>query len=241
MTFPRNDHVFAVSEDVRRTIRYPRWLPAMRMPPVETLHHGIDLRSVAGWVDRLGARTEFGIPPDTPVVGTVANFRTIKGHRYLVRAASTVLESVPDARFVLVGSGPLEEAVKAQAAAAGLGDRMVFAGFRADAPRLMSMFDVFVLPSTHEGLPISLVEAMALGVAPIVTKVGGNVEVIEHGRQGLLVPPMAPEALARAIVSVLRDAPLRRRLGFGARERARRFDVRHSVWRTEQIYRKLAS
>jgi glycosyltransferase involved in cell wall biosynthesis len=239
LTFPRNDHVFAVSEQVRRSIRYPGGLQWRRLPPVETLHHGPDQEAVAGWGSSNGVRRELGIPEDAPVVGTVAHMKVHKGHGTLLRAATAVRREVPGVRFVLVGMGPLEQDVRRQTRELGLDGSVLFAGFREDAPRVAGAFDVFVLPSDHEGLPIALVEAMALGRPPVVTAVGGSPEVVEDGRSGLVVPPRDPEALADRIVTLLRDPALRRRLGDAARLRASRFDIRHAVARMEAVYQDL--
>jgi glycosyltransferase involved in cell wall biosynthesis len=209
------------------------------MPPVETLYHGIDPGTAAEWGSSDGVREELGIPDDAPVVGTVANFRALKGHEYLLQAAGRIREAIPEARFVLVGRGPLEDRVRRQAEEMGLNGTVVFAGFRTDVPRVAASFDVFALPSLYEGLSIALLEVMALGKPVVVTNVGGSPEVVSDGVDGLLVPPRDPEALARRILSVLRDAALRQRLGESARRRAADFDIRHAVRRTEQVYGEL--
>ena len=236
-TYSRNDHVFTVSDEVRRTVTYPRPLRAKRMPEVETLYHGPDLTALDGGGD--GVRAEFGIHDHVPIVGTVANFKAHKGHRYLLEAAAQVTSAVPGTRFMLVGLGPLEQPMKEMASELGLADSIVFAGFRTDAPRLMRSFDVFVLPSLHEGLPIALTEAMALGTPPVVTSVGGNPEVVTHERDGLLVPPADPRALSDAVVRLLTEPELRTRLGDAARVRAADFDIRNAVRRMEEVYGEL--
>jgi glycosyltransferase involved in cell wall biosynthesis len=238
-TFSRNDHVFSVSETVTSSVRYPAPLRFLRMPPVETLYHGIDPGAAAGWGSSDGVREELGIPHDAPVVGTVANFRALKGHGYLLQAAGRIREAIPEARFVLVGRGPLEDQVRRQAGEMGLNGTVVFAGFRTDVPRVAASFDVFALPSLYEGLSIALLEVMALGKPVVVTRVGGSPEVVSDGVDGLLVPPRDPEALAQGILTVLRDVSLRQRLGASARRRAADFDIRHAVRRTEQVYGEL--
>jgi glycosyltransferase involved in cell wall biosynthesis len=239
LTFPRNDHVFAVSEEVRSSIKYPRALSRMPMPAVETLYHGIDLAEVEGWSAPSEVREELGIDPDATVVGTVANFRPQKGHRYLLDAAAIVARSTPSVRFLLVGRGPGEGEARQLAAGLGLGDTVLFTGFREDAPRVASTFDVFVLPSVFEGLSIALVEAMALGKPPVVTTVGGNREVVRDGVNGLTVPARDPEALAAAIMTLIDDPALRSDLGVAARRRAADFDVSRSVERQRRVYEEL--
>ena len=136
LTFTRNDHVFAVSEHVRASIAYPRALAGRRMPPTETLYHGIDLDSIQGWTRRNGVRQELGIPSDAPVVGTVANFKTHKRLDRLLLAAERVRDEVPGVRFVLVGQGPLEGELRQLSNERGLNDTVIFTGFREDAPRV---------------------------------------------------------------------------------------------------------
>jgi glycosyltransferase involved in cell wall biosynthesis len=101
-------------------------------------------------------------------------------------------------------------------------------------------FDVFAVASVYEGLSIALVEAMALGVPAVVTNVGGLVEVVEDGKQGLVVPPQDPRSLADAIVAMLRDDSLRARLGKASKDRAGAFDIRNAVRRIEEVYGELA-
>lgn len=239
LTYPRGDHVFAVSEHVRASIQYPKLLRFMRMPPVETLYHGLDPAAVRMWDSSDGVREELGIPRQVPLVGTVANFRAGKGHHILLEAALRVRRAVPEVRFLLVGHGPLESKVRRQAHEMGLDGTVVFTGAREDAPRLAGAFDLFALSSLSEGLAIALIEAMALGRPAVVTRVGGLTEVVEHGKQGLVVEPGDPETLAEAITTLLRDEKLRGQLGESGRQRAAKFDIRNAVRRHEEVYAEL--
>jgi glycosyltransferase involved in cell wall biosynthesis len=239
-TFPRNDHVFAVSDEVRSSIRYPGPMRLLRLPPTETLHHGLDPAAVAGWgPGGDGVRAELGIPEDAPLVGSIANFKAAKDHANLLRAAVKVRAAVPEVRFLLVGQGPLEPETRRLAAELGLDGTVVFAGFRTDAQRLAAAMDVFTLSSAYEGLPIALIEAMALGRPCVATGVGGVPEVVSDGATGLLVPPRDPDALAAGLLRLLQDPALRASLGAAARERAFDFDIRKAVRRMEQVYTDL--
>jgi glycosyltransferase involved in cell wall biosynthesis len=237
-TFPRNDHVFAVSDVVRASVRYPGPLRLLPMPPVETLHHGLDPATLDGF-QADGVRAELGIPEDAPVIGSIANFKAAKDHATLLRAAARVREAVPEVRLLLVGQGPLEAETRRLADRLGLREAVVFAGFRTDARRLAAAFDVFALSSTYEGLPIALIEAMALGRPAVVTRVGGTPEVVTDGAYGLLVPPRDPAALAAALLRLLGDPGLRAAMGTAARARALDFDIRTAVRRMEQVYAEL--
>jgi glycosyltransferase involved in cell wall biosynthesis len=239
LTFPLNDHVFAVSDHVRQSIRFPPSLRFLPTPPVETLYHGLDPAAVTVWEGADGVRQSLGIPEGAPLIGTVSNFRIEKGHRYLLEAAVHVRRSFPDARFVLVGHGPLEATLRRQARQMGLGQNVIFTGTRNDAPRLAAAFDVFALPSIHEGLSIALVEALAVGTPAVVTGTGGVKEVVSDGVNGVVVPPRDPLALGNAITSVLTDAALQQRLSEAGKKRAADFDIRVAVRRIEDVYREI--
>lgn len=239
LTYPRNDYVFAVSNHVHASIRYPRSLQFLSMPRIETLHHGLDHAAIDQLRSSDGVREEFGIPDDAPLVGTVANFRVWKGHSVLLEAAVRVRQAVPEVRFILVGHGPLESKIRRQVHQLGLDGTVIFSGARDDAPRVAGACDLFALPSLSEGLAIALIEAMALGKPAVVTRVGGLIEVVDHGEHGLVVDPGSPGALADAIITLLHDAELRHRLGEAGRLRAAGFDIRTAVRRHEEIYAEL--
>jgi glycosyltransferase involved in cell wall biosynthesis len=239
LTFGRNQHVFAVSDEVLASIQ-SSWF-GRRCQNAETLRHGLPSDFAARWSSDSGVRDELGIAPDTPLIVSVANFKPFKGHQHLLRAAALVRLRAPDARFVLVGVGPEEPRMKELAAELVLDGSVVFAGFREDAPRLMAAADVFVLPSEHEGFPIALLEAMALGRAVVATNVDGIPEAARDGVDAVLVGPRNPDALAAAIVTLLEDPLLRDRLGFAARRRAATFDIRKTVARIEEVYEEVLS
>ena len=238
-TFPRNDHVFTVSNEVLASVRYPWPLRMLPMPTVETLHHGLDQAAFSAETGFDGVRAELGIPETAPVIGSIANFKAAKDHGTLLRAAARVRQALPEARFLLVGQGPLEDQVRRLATQLGLEKTVIFGGFRTDVPRLVAAFDVFALSSTHEGLPIALIEAMTLGRPVVATRVGGIPEVVTDGAQGVLVPPRDPEALADGLLRVLGDPQLRAGMAAAARARAAEFDIRNAVRRMEQVYAEL--
>lgn len=242
VTYWRNDRVLAVSEQAHRAARYPFLLRFLPTPPIETFYHGVDISRLSAL--RAGAsfdRQALGIPATAPVVGTVAHFREEKGHKILVEAAATVRRIHPEVRFVLVGTGPIEGSVKQMVADRGLSDTVIFAGYRSDAALVATMFDIFLLPSLAEGLPIALLECMALGKAVVATRAGGIPEVVEHGQHGLLVPIGDAQALASATIQTLSDPEMRTRMGHESAKRAREFDMRHAVGHLEAIYERESS
>ena len=228
-TYRRNARAIAVSDGVAASIR--------SSVPVEVVVHGTDPRLVVrGPAARAAARTQLDLPADALVVGTVGNFTAKKDQATLLRAVAELSPAGRDVVAVLVGLGPLEEDLRALAVELGVGGRVRFPGSRDDVFALLPAFDVFVLSSRFEGLPIALLEAMATGVAPVATRVGGIPEVITDGQDGLLVDPGDPAALAGALDRLLVDDALRDRLGAKARDRALAFDLANAVRRTEAIY-----
>jgi glycosyltransferase involved in cell wall biosynthesis len=238
ITFPRNDFVFAVSEHVKESIHYPQALSNRRMPPVDTLHHGIDRMGIMRQASRGGVREEFGIERDAPVVGCVANFRPQKAHSVLLEAMQQIRRAVPDVRLVLVGGGELEGVVRSSVHSMGLDETVIFTGSRSDAPRIAGCFDVFVLASVIEGLSIALIEAMALGKPSVVTDAGGLPEAVSDGG-GIVVPAGDAGKLADGVTRLLKDPVLRLQMGDVARRSAAGFDVRKSVGHIENVYSEL--
>jgi glycosyltransferase involved in cell wall biosynthesis len=239
-TYARNDVVLAVSDGVAASIAPPRWVPG-RSPPVEVLLHGVDPEdALRGPQARASARAGLGLDASVPVVGTVANFTPKKDHAGLLTAIDEVRERIDDVTLLLIGSGPLEDDLRARVAERGLEGHVRFLGPRDDVPALLPALDVFVLGSRFEGLPISLLEAMAAEVACVATGVGGIPEAITDGVQGRLVPPGEPGALAAAITEVLLDPTVRASMAAAGRERVRaEFSIDRAVEWTERLYGQL--
>jgi glycosyltransferase involved in cell wall biosynthesis len=198
--------------------------------------NGVDaerLRSEA--LSRDEARRALGLPLDAPVVGTIGGITAKKGHGVLIEAARKVVARIPSATFAFVGLPIDADDVRRAIASHGLSERIVLAGYREDAARLMRAFDVHCLPSIHEGLPLTLLEALALGVPSVATAVGGVPDVLATGA-GVLVPPSDPGALADALVEILEHPQRADDLRAAANVAAERFDVRVTVRRTEDLY-----
>jgi glycosyltransferase involved in cell wall biosynthesis len=235
LTLGFDDHTLAVSDAVRDS------MPARCRDRIEVLVHGIPLDAVRARADERGAvRHELAIGDDELVVGTVANLRKEKAYPDLLQAARIVLDRQPRARFVAVGQGPLEDEIRAEHASLGLGDRFALLGYRPDAVRVMAGFDIFVLASRHEGLPVALLDALALGLPVVSTDVGGISTAIADGTQGLLVPARSPKALADAVIALLDDEARRGRMSAAAAARAKAFGSDAPVRRLEEIYAEVA-
>ena len=181
-------------------------------------------------------------PPDVsderPLVGTVARLQPEKGITTLLKAASSVCAEVPDARFLVVGDGPLRGELLALARSLGLSDRVRFLGHRSDAREIVGALDVLVVPSLTEGAPLIVLEAMASGVPVVASAVGGIPDQVRHAKEGLLVEPGDPGALGEALVDLLRDPARARRLGeAGLRRTEREFGHETMVRRVQAVYR----
>ncbi|HEY2955697.1 MAG TPA: glycosyltransferase [Candidatus Eisenbacteria bacterium] len=181
-------------------------------------------------------RAAIGAPPDAIVIGTVAALAPHKNHADLARAAALVVRERPDVHFAWIGEGECRPALERQLASLGLERRVHLLGFRADALELLGQFTVFALASYLEGLCTSLLDAEASGVPVVATAVGGIPEVVEHGSTGLLVPARDPQALAAALLQVLRDPEGARGRAAHARETVRAFGADAMVERTLQEY-----
>lgn len=235
LTFGLNNAVFAVSDDVRDSVsdRYRN--------DVEVMVHGVNLSNVRSHLtEREATRRELGVAPGESLAVTVANLRAGKNYPGLIDAARIVVDRGAPVRFAAAGQGQLADEIAALHRASGLGDRFALLGYRDDATRLIAAADIFVLASHHEGLPVTVMEALTLGVPVIAPAVGGLPEVVTTGENGILVPPGSPVALADAIEQAL-DPVVHARLVDGARRTGDRFSSANAVARIEATYAALAS
>ena len=189
---------------------------------------------------RHALREDLGIRSSDRMIVTVARFTRQKGHRVLFDAIPEVLGEVPPARFVLVGDGPRRHLLKRRGLALGIDEFVVYAGDRSDVWDVLSAADLFVLPSLFEGLPLSLLEAMASGIPVVATEVSGTAEVVSDGTTGRLVPPADSKALAAAIVEALCSPRRAARWAAAARrDVAERFSAERMTRETEALYQGL--
>lgn len=185
------------------------------------------------------SRESLGLPPKGPLVGCVARLVPVKGVRFLLDAVPAIKAAVPDARVVFVGDGPLREELEQAARSRGLDGAAVFMGLRADVAALLSRFDIAVLPSLNEGQGRAAVEALAAEVPVVASRVSGLQEVVRDGATGYLVPPGDAQALARAVIHLLRDPELRRSMSARARASVAAYDVSVMIDRIDELYQRL--
>lgn len=234
LTFALDDAQIAVSSAVADSI------PPRRRRRLDVLIHGVHMTGIEeAAAQRAETRVELGVGPGEALVGTVANLRPQKGYEVFLRAASMLRDEGLPVHFISVGHGPEEASIQAVRHRFGLDEEFLMLGARVDALRVAAAFDVFVLASHFEGLPVAVMEALALGVPVVATRVGGVPEVVREGVEGLIVPTGRPELLAAAIRQLVLDPDLRSAMGNAARDRGRSYDIKVAAARLESIYREV--
>ncbi len=207
-----------------------------------TVYNGIDVEAFGKGADRKGVRNDLGFGDDNLVVVCVGRMVPIKGYDSVVRASKEIISGLAPkkVRFLMVGEGPLKVELMEEAGALGVGGNFTFLGFRDDVSRLLSACDLMVMPSLNEGLGMSIVEAMALSLPVVASRVGGIAEVVDDGVTGILVSPSNPADLAKSCVEVLRDKGMAKKMGRAGRVRAEAlFDIKSAVKNTKALYREM--
>jgi glycosyltransferase involved in cell wall biosynthesis len=224
----------AVSEDVKRFIVERTGTSPAR---VRVIYNGVGAATPMSPHEKARVRADLGIREGESVVIVVGSLYDVKGHRYLLEAVPKILTACPSTVFLIVGRGHLEMTLREQAKALQIDDRIRFLGFRRDVPALLSIADVFALPSLSEGLSIAILEAMAAAKPVVTTAVGGNPELVLDGETGLLVERADPQALARALTKVLTGPSEARRFGAnGQRRVTSRFTTAAMIDAYEALY-----
>jgi glycosyltransferase involved in cell wall biosynthesis len=185
-------------------------------------------------------RKEFSLGDNVPVVGAIGRLVWQKGFEYFIETIPNVLKETPEAVFMIVGEGELKDELKARSRILKLEDKIIFTGFRNDIKDVLASVDIFVMPSLLEGLPVVLLEAMAMMKPIVATKIEGIREVLEYGLTGLLVSPKDPQSLSEAIVDLLIHKDKARQMGLAARKVVEeRFGVDIMVQKVEGVYEEL--
>ena len=229
-----DDAVIAVCE-LARQVEIER--TGVAPDKVVTVYNGIDLPASTSPARATPLNSELGLPPEAVVVICVSRLHPQKGHDDLLAAWRRVTAVHPNAHLLIVGDG--ERRAELAKLAAGQANTH-FTGQRNDVPDLMALSDLLVLPSLWEGLPNVVLEAMGAGLPVVATAVGGTPELVINHETGLLVPPRDPDALAQAILTLLRDPDLARRMGQNGRRRvAEQFTIERMTEQTEALYNRL--
>jgi glycosyltransferase involved in cell wall biosynthesis len=235
------DRVFAVSRQLKN-----EYESALKISPnlFGLIYNGVDTRLFSPDAQkRREERATLGISEDTVVIGCVARLEPVKDHMTLLRAATIALDAGHDMRIVLVGEGPerpaLEYEIKMKPA---LRDRVIFTGRSFDVARRLCGFDIFVLPSLFEGISNTLLEAMATGLPVVATRVGGNPEIFEDNKSGLMFYPRDIQGLADHLTRLASCCDLRKRLGAEARKHVEQcFSLEQMLKNYSDMYSEIIS
>jgi glycosyltransferase involved in cell wall biosynthesis len=185
-------------------------------------------------------RKKSDLGDNVPVIGVIGRLVWQKGFEYFIEAIPDVLRRFPKAMFLIVGEGELKDELKMKSKMLKLEDKIIFTGFRNDIKDVLASVDTFVMPSLMEGLPVVLLEAMAMMKPIVATKIEGIREVLENGLTGLLVSPKDPQVLSEAIVDLLIHKDKARQMGLAARKVVEeRFGVDIMVQKVEGVYEEL--
>ena len=207
---------------------------------LDVVYEGVDLVNL-DTAPRVNLHEIFSLPEGAPIVGNVGALDPDKGQRYLIKAAQLVILKIPNAQFLIVGQGVLEETLRQQIKSLNLEKHVLLTGFRSDVLSLQKGFNVFVMSSLSEGLGTSVIDAMACGRPVVSTNVGGLPELVDPGKTGQLVSPHDPQSLAEAILSILQDKTLQMRYGHAASRRARQlFSADRMIDETVEVYHRMA-
>jgi glycosyltransferase involved in cell wall biosynthesis len=224
----------AVSEDLKRFITGTVGVPAGR---IKVIYNGQEILPQIRQEEKARLRGEFGLGENESVVGVVGSLYPVKGHEYLLAAVPQVLKTHPRTKFLIVGRGDLDAPLKEEVKRAGLEKQVRFLGFREDVAALLSLMDIFVLPSLSEGLSIALLEAMAAGIPVVATNVGGNPELVVDGETGYSVPPRDADALAAKLRLLLGDKCLAKKLGENGQKRVQqKFSLQAMADNYQELY-----
>lgn len=204
------------------------------------VYNGIDLERFKPSVDIRKVRGEISLSSETPMVVTVGRLDWYKGHKYLLEAAEKIVQTLPDARFLIVGDGGYRKRLENQVKQLNLDENVIFTGNRKDIPEILAGIDLFVLSSVSEGFGRAVAEAMACAKTVVATKVGGLSEVVEDGITGRLVSPKDSTALAEAIIELLKDKKKAENMGIAGRKRVEKlFSIERNVKSIEELYEKI--
>jgi glycosyltransferase involved in cell wall biosynthesis len=232
------NHIIAVSEQVRQDLVTYGVAPAEKILVVPL---GLELEPFLDGSQSRGAfRRELNLNGGERLVGIVGRLFPIKNHRLFLDAAALMARQERVARFVIVGDGVLRPEMEQYAHALDIADRVVFTSWRRDLPRIYADLDVLAVTSNNEGTPVSAIEAMAAGCPVVATRVGGLPDLISDGETGYLVPPGDAQAVSAAMLRLLREPDMARRMGQAARALVReRFAAQRLVSDMERLYPEL--
>jgi len=186
-------------------------------------------------------KRELGIPENALIIGTVGRLEPVKGSGFLIEAAKYILSEYPNTYFLFTGDGYLRQDLEKKASRLGVEDHVIFLGWRKDVAKIISIYDIFALPSLNEGMGRVLAEAMALGRPIVASNIGGIPDLVTHGKNGFLVPPKNPELLAKYIQILIEDKEKRQSMGREGKEIVANFSREIMVERITNLYNNIVN
>ena len=231
-----NNEIITISEDAKKELSISNRINSEK---IRVIYNGIETKQYITKTNIYKVKKVLNIN-STLVIGTVARLSPEKDQFTLLEAFSKIAQMVDSVKLVIVGDGILRQELERRSKSLGIKDKVLFLGFRQNISEILSIFDVFVLSSLTEGIPLTLLEAMAAGKPVVATNVGGNPEVVVDGETGFLVPPKNPEKMAEAIITLLKNEELAMKMGEAGRKRVEeKFSLERMVREYEEIYRNL--
>jgi len=227
------DRLIAVSEGVKSDlVKYEHINPRK----IQVIYNGIDGSQYRVNIDKKKKRKEMGIRDDHNVIGIGVRLSRQKGIQVLIEAFNHVIKSIPNTILLLIGDGEMRDELEKLTLTYGIEDKVLFTGFRYDIPELLQIIDIYALPSFWEGHPLVLLEAMATGIPIVATDIPGNRETVDHGSTGLLVPPKKPIELSKALIRLLKNGDLRKKMGNAG---YKKYQDLFTLERTVRVYQNL--
>jgi len=229
------DHIIAVSQSIKDLLTKD----GIPLKKISVVHSGTDRDCYQGLKGDCVFR-EFSLPPGIPILGNVANLLEVKGQRWLIEAMEKVVKKFPQAHLFIIGKGELENELKEITSRLGLAKNITFTGFRDDVGVFMNIFTISVFSSLGEGCCTTIIDALALAVPVVATRVGGIPEIITHEETGLLVPPADPDALAHGIIWTLNNYDKAKEMAKEGRMKVvEKFSVDGMVEGNIKVYQKM--
>lgn len=229
--------IIAVSNELEKYLVEVVRLPAAK---TTTIINGINTDLFTPGPKQPDLLDELKIPHYHRIIGTVGRLAEVKDQVSMIKACAEVFKKISNITLLFIGEGPLLPVLQQTAQDCGVAEHVVFAGKRSDTPRLMNLIDIFMLTSLSEGTSISLLEAMASGATPVVTDVGGNPSIVQHGVNGILVRPGDVSGMTAAIYSLLNHEYLHRRYSRNAVKTVRdNYSLKSMIDKYSDVYNEL--
>jgi len=227
------DKIICISEPDRQSaIKYR----IIKSEKLITIHNGIDL-NLMSFLEKNSARQELGLPANRIIIGNIANFFKTKGLEFLIEAADTLInKQKQDIIFAIIGDGELRPQLEEQIKNKNLSASFLLLGKKQSAAKYLKAFDIYVSSSVKEGVPYSILEAMAAGLPIVATAVGGVPEVIKNKKNGLLINAGDPQAISEAINTILTDSSFRNQLSATASMEVKNYSLRLQIEKTLNAY-----